>query len=95
MSAFHTAPSPEAETIDGSQKDVFIFSNQATTHVVTDFTPGQKMVQLVGFGGDFNTLSHYLTQDGQDALLVLQDSHVVKFVGVNMHDIDAADFQFA
>lgn len=94
MTATPAPPSTPAETVDGSRGDVFIFHQDASVQVVTDFTPGQNIVQLVGFQGDFNTISHYFTQEADAAVLVLQDSQVVKFPGVNVHDIDAADFLF-
>lgn len=83
----------------GSGKDIFGFSRNFGSDVVTDFENGQDNIRLKGFGAAYDTYAEVraaIVQQGADAVLTLapagQSTVTVTFLNTDVSVFDASDF---
>ncbi|MCF2872253.1 hypothetical protein L0664_14350 [Octadecabacter sp. G9-8] len=70
--------------------DTFGFGNDGSTDVVTDFTSGKDVIELIAFGSlEFDDL--FLSQDDSAAVISAGDA-VIRLENVDAEDLDADDF---
>ena len=74
--------------------DVFVFRAAESTgdDVITDFSPADDTVRLIGFGAGFDPLAN-LDQTTQGTLLDLGDGDGVLFLGRVAAEFTAGDFE--
>ena len=81
----------------GRGEDLFVFAAGTGFDVVTDFDPGDDLIQLNGFAiGGFDALLDAAEDDGGDVVLALDQAagDELRLVGVNKDDLDGDDFMF-
>ncbi|MEQ9607683.1 MAG: calcium-binding protein, partial [Kiloniellaceae bacterium] len=79
----------------GHGDDLFVFDTGSGFDVVTDFEPGNDLIQLNGFSfADFDALLGAAEDDGGDVVFTLDESagDELRLIGVNMADLDENDF---
>ena len=81
----------------GRDDDLFIFDRGDGFDVITDFDPGDDLIQLNGFSiADFDGLMDAAVDDGGDVVITLDEASgdELRLVGVNKADLDDDDFMF-
>lgn len=82
----------------GRDDDLFVFETGTGVDLITDFTPGEDLIQLNGFSfADFGALMEVAQDDGDDVVIVLDESagDELWLAGVNKADLSDDDFLIA
>lgn len=81
----------------GHGDDLFVFDAGTGFDIVTDFDPGNDLIQLNGFSiADFDDLLDAAVDDGADVVITLDEiaGDELRLVGVNKDDLSNDDFMF-
>ncbi len=82
----------------GIGADMFDIRTDSGNDVITDFTAGQNLGDIVNFVNhpfdtmSFDVIRQHLSQDGADTILTLSDADSIRFVGVNVDAFATDDF---
>ena len=82
----------------GNGGDVFNIRTSNGNDIITDFTAGLGLGDVVSFINNpfttmsFDTIQQNMTQQGADTVLTLTDVDTIRFIGVNVGDFAADDF---
>ncbi|MGD1880614.1 MAG: Ig-like domain-containing protein [Kiloniellaceae bacterium] len=80
----------------GQDDDLFVFDAGSGFDVITDFKPGDDLIQLNGFSiADFDDLLDAAENDGGDVVITLDDGFdELRLVGLHTADLSGDDFMF-
>ena len=80
----------------GNDGDLFVFDAGSGFDVITDFKPGDDLIQLNGFSiADFDDLLDAAENDGSDVVITLDDGlDELRLVGLHIDDLSGDDFMF-
>jgi len=83
----------------GAGSDTFVFSPGSGADIITDFSAGagvHDVINLLGFGytGLTDVLAH-TTQTGTDLVINMGGGDSITLMGVNVASLNADDFSFA
>ena len=80
----------------GRDDDLFVFDAGSGFDVITDFKPGDDLIQLNGFSiADFDDLLDAAENDGSDVVITLDDGiDELRLVGLHTDELSGDDFMF-